>query len=759
MVYADVIVNISVEALDKSYQYRVPGEWRERAVVGAPVLIPFGKGNRAVEGYIIGLSDEPKIEPSRIKSIQEVVCKGVVVESQLLMLAHWIKVNYGATMNEAIRVVIPVKSQIRNVVKRYVVRKATLGEVEQWLADNGANKRLKARVRLLQELCKEPVIDMGLVLGKFGISRSTLKGLEDMGMIEVQSETNYRNPLANLQQKKRDIQLNAGQRRIVDEVVRQYGEGIRKTYLIHGITGSGKTEVYIEIIEQVVRAGKQVIFLIPEIALTYQTVMRFYHKFGDRVSILNSRMSAGERYDQYVRAKEGGVDIMIGPRSALFTPFNRLGLIVIDEEHEGSYKSDAPPKYHARETAVERARLAGASVILGSATPSLEAYREAVEGGSQLFTLTERAGAGTVPPVQVVDMREELANKNRSAFSGTLKTLIQDRLDKRQQIMLFLNRRGYAGFVSCRSCGTVLTCPHCDISLKSHVAGRGEGSVGKRAATGGRGRLVCHYCGYEEGAPDVCPQCGSPYIGAFGTGTQKIEEMVKREFPSARVLRMDMDTTSGKQGHEKILEAFVNHEADILVGTQMIVKGHDFPLVTLMGVLAADMSLFVNDYRASERTFQLLMQAAGRAGRGGEAGDVVVQTYRPDHYAVRAAASHDYESFYRMEIAHRKLLQYPPISDIMAVLAASEKEERSDAVMKELLHIAKAAYREGEVKVIGPAAASVAKIKDQYRRVLYVKGRHERLVAIKDDMEKWLLEDKVRSDCFVHFDFNPVHGY
>jgi primosomal protein N' (replication factor Y) len=344
----------------------------------------------------------------------------------------------------------------------------------------------------------------------------------------------------------------------------------------------------------VIKEGKQVIMLIPEIALTYQTVMRFYNRFGDRISILNSRLSNGERYDQYERAKNGEIDIMIGPRSALFTPFMNLGLIIMDEEHEGSYKSESPPKYHARDVAIKRASLTNSSVILGSATPAIESYKNAIEGSYKLYTLPSRVGTRRMPKIWVEDLREELKKRNKSIFSTRLKELMEDRLRKKEQIMLFINRRGYAGFVSCRSCGHVMKCKHCDISLTSH----------------NNGTLVCHYCSYEEATPNTCPACGSKYIAAFGTGTQKVEEMVKKEFPFARVLRMDTDTTKAKDGHEKILSAFSNGEADILVGTQMIVKGHDFPRVTLVGILAADLSLYASDYRASERTYQLLAQAS-----------------------------------------------------------------------------------------------------------------------------------------------------
>ncbi len=499
-----------------------------------------------------------------------------------------------------------------------------------------------------------------------------------------------------------------------------------------------------EMIAGVLADGGQSIVLIPEIALTYQTVMRFYARFGDRVSILNSRMSPGERYDQMERVKAGEVDVMIGPRSALFTPFPRLRLIVIDEEHESAYKSEQVPRYHARETAIERAAREGASVVLGSATPSLEAFYACKCGRFQLLELKMRAGCGELPGVFVEDMRNELRNGNRSIISDRLKNLIDDRLKKREQIMLFLNRRGYAGFVSCRSCGYVVKCPHCDVSLSVH---RG-------------GKMICHYCGHEEPQVNICPSCGSSYIGGFKAGTQQVEELVKGMFPVARVLRMDMDTTRTKDGHEKILETFASEEADILIGTQMIVKGHDFPNVTLVGILAADMSLYSSDYRAAERTFQLLTQAAGRAGRGKSLGQVVIQTYSPDHYSIEMAAAQDYEGFYAAEMEYRGLMGYPPVEQLLAVLMTGPDENLLDTAAKYLREFAVRIDRNRRLQIVGPASPYVAKVSDLYRRVLYLKGREGRLlVEVKNRMERYIEMNQGFQNMRIQFDFNPMNVF
>lgn len=778
MQYADIIVDISVENLDKTYQYSIPPALYADAVIGVPVTIPFGNGNRSISGFIVGLSDVPKIAPERIKPILGIKEKGLPIEGQMIALAAFVKEQYGGTMNDALKTVIPVKKSVKQIEKR-IVSSAVTKEKLQDAYIEAEKKKHKAKARLLLALMKTDEIEFEVIVNKLNISRTTINSLKESGIIQIESETKYRNPIASKTVDSYRVTLNEEQREIVSKVIRDYEEGVRKTYLIHGITGSGKTEVYMEIIDHVIQSGRQVIMLIPEIALTYQTVVRFYKRFGNRISILNSKMSAGERYDQIERAKNGDIDIMIGPRSALFTPFRNLGLIIIDEEHETSYKSEMPPKYHAREVAIKRGELSNASIILGSATPSLEAYKKAMDGEYGLFRLTKRAKEAKVPQVTIVDLKEELKKKNKSIFSDLLRSLIEDRLRKKEQIMLFLNRRGYAGFVSCRSCGTAMKCPHCDISLTAHSTGV----------------LKCHYCGYEIPTPTLCPVCGSKYIAAFGTGTQKVESMVLKEFPMARVLRMDADTTKNKLSYEEILSSFANGEADILIGTQMIVKGHDFAGVTLVGILAADLSLYANDYRAAERTFQLLAQAAGRAGRGELSGEVVIQTYQPEHYAVTTAATEDYVGFYEQEMHYRRLMKYPPAAHIMAILIQSKEEEavvlaanllagavkewtksqeeldllekrNEQEVMQgkteeEALEILEEhEKKKPNISVIGPAPAGIAKMNDIYRRVLYLKEEHyEYLVGVKDFLEQYIFVSEYFIKCNVQFDFDPMNSY
>lgn len=739
--YANIIIDISHEKLDRTFQYRIPEELFAQIHPGVQVKVPFGNGNRSMKGFVIEVTDKAEFDEDRIKEIDSLVAGSVAIETQLIALAAWMRKNYGATMNHALKTVIPIKQKTKVKEKRTICLCMEQEEAKKQL-EVFEKKHNTARARLLEELLFHPEISYEVVTQKLNITASVIRSLEERQIVKVISETAYRNPIGHLENRGYDIQLNEQQQQVVDTVLTNMHQGIQKTYLLHGVTGSGKTEVYMELIADVIAQGKQAIVLIPEIALTYQTVMRFYGRFGDRVSIMNSRLSQGERYDQFLRAKSGEIDIMIGPRSALFTPFMHLGLIIIDEEHESSYKSETLPKYHARETAIERARMSGASVVLGSATPSVDSYYKAMDGTYQLLEMKKRVAEKPLPNCNVIDLREELRSGNRSILSRKLQDLMEERLQKRQQMMLFINRRGMSGFVSCRACGHVIKCPHCDVSLSLH----------------NNGRLMCHYCGYEEPAPKECPECSSKYISGFKAGTQKIEEVVRQRFPQARILRMDLDTTRSKDSYEQILSAFANQEADILIGTQMIVKGHDFPNVTLVGILAADLSMYVNDYRAAERTFQLLTQAAGRAGRGSEAGEVVIQTYNPKHYSIVTAKNQDYEAFYEAEIAARKLLSYPPVSHMAVMLLTGAKEEMVEKIAAYLAALIQKAPIDG-LQMIGPANATIAKVNDIYRKVIYLKHKeYDRLVELKDSIELFCKDRADMKQINITFDFNPMNG-
>ncbi|MDO4519093.1 MAG: primosomal protein N' [Eubacteriales bacterium] len=738
MTYADVIIDITSEKLDHSFQYRIPEQWKNSIVLGGVVSVPFGRGNAIQKGYVIGFSETPKYEPEKIKEIIDVLSDEETTESKMVMLAAWMKENCGSTMIQALKTVLPIRKKIQGKQKRYVYLSVSEQDAQQYL-ETIRGSRYKARIRLLEALLEKNGREYSELNSLLGISKSVIDFFVEQNMIQITEEQILR---FALKQEKVQISKNPlypEQKEIVQSIEREWRSGTGRPVLLHGVTGSGKTQIYMELIDQVIASGKQAIVLIPEIALTYQTVSRFRKHFGNRVSIINSQMSQGERYDQFRMAKQGTIQIMVGPRSALFTPFDRLGLIVIDEEHEPTYKSETTPRYDAREVALQRAKMENAHLIMGSATPSMESYYRAEAGEYFLVELKKRFEERPLPSVAIVDLREELKAGNRSIISRELKQKMQSRLARKEQIMLFLNRRGYAGFVSCRSCGQAMKCVHCDIALSEHS----------------NGKLVCHYCGYEIPKPRKCPVCGSPYIGGFKAGTQQIEAVLKKEFPDAAILRMDFDTTRKKGSYEEILSAFSAHKADILVGTQMIVKGHDFPDVTLVGILAADMSLNGGDYNCSERTFQLLTQAIGRAGRGKLEGEAVIQTYSPEHYSIIAAAKQDYQEFYRQEIGYRVLMDYPPGAHMLAVLGSCEDEELLEKAMKFIELFIKKVYKEPDLSLIGPAPAAVKKVRDVYRSVLYLKHtEYDRLVYIKDKLEQYIEMNTGFNKIFIQFDFS-----
>ena len=716
-VYADIIIDIAAPKLDRSFQYRIPDALRKEARVGSPVLIPFGSGKTLRRGYIVGIGDEPKIEASKIREIAEIPKRDLTIEDSLVTLAYRIRERYGGSLYDALRTVIPSRQKVEQVPKRMVRRALSADELMK--RADGLRGNETAKARLYRALAETAEIPWELVSGKLRLTKAMLERAQADGILTIETVVDAQNDRgAGL-----TVTLNREQESAAAAVLS--GDEKCSVFLLHGITGSGKTEVYLRVIGEILAKGQQVIVLIPEIALTYQTVLRFYRCFGDRVAFIHSKMSAGDRYRMRERARAGEISIMIGPRSALFTPFPNLGLVIVDEEHETSYRSELTPRYHAVSVAIMRAELCGAKVILGSATPSLETYYKCGRGEYRLLTLTKRAKDGAMlPKAEIIDMREELKSRNFSVISRRLREAVNRRLERGEQVMLFLNRRGYAGFVSCRACGETAVCPHCDVTLTYHKDGT----------------LRCHYCGYRAPYRPVCPKCGSKYFLPFGrSGTQKIEELAAKEFPTARILRMDADTTRAADDYEAILSDFAEGRGDILIGTQMIVKGHDFPRVTLVGALAADLSLGAPEYTAAERTFDLLAQAAGRAGRDRIPGEVLIQTYRPDHYAVLTAADADYAAFYETEIRYRRACGYPPVRHMLSIVGADRREATADAAMEELAGVvAKAAQTEAAL-VIGPAPAQMKKKRDLYYRVLNVKHAEiEALIRIKDVAEAWM---------------------
>lgn len=756
--YAQIIIDISHGRLDRPFTYRIPEALQNDLCLGSLVVVPFGKGDTKRKGYVIGFSNTCEYPDGKLKEIEAIASGGTdVTGDNAVRLALWMKQRYGSTMAVALRTVLTSRKQAKPCEHRSIHLLLSKDDAEK-KRHEFAMKHQVARERLLRELMEAPDQPYSLIIQKLHVTAPVIAALKKQGILEVRTETFLRNPVSIEKCEEAGIRLSPEQRAISEGVLRDFealqeGKNIPRVSLIHGITGSGKTEVYIAIIEEIVKRGRQAIMLIPEISLTYQTLMRFYRHFGDRVSVMNSTLSESEKSDQFERARRGEIDVIIGPRSALFTPFPRIGAIIMDEEHESSYKNESMPKYHTREVAEKIASMQNGVVVLGSATPSLESYYQAKEGKYRLYELSRRLTGGTLPSVEIMDLREELRAGNHSILSRRLSELVSDRLAKGQQTMLFLNRRGFSGFVSCRSCGFVPKCPHCSVSLSLH---RG-------------GRLLCHYCGYEEPMPDKCPECGSPYISGFHAGTEQAESFLSGQFPKARILRMDADTTRTKGSYEKILSSFANEEADILIGTQMIVKGHDFPNVTLVGILLADQSLNASDYRSAERTFQLLTQAAGRAGRGKYPGDVVIQTYEPEHYSIVHAAHQNYEEFYREEMVYRKLLRYPPAEHLLAIQIISRSEEHASLFAhktRALLEQLTAAAREknpDRLLFIGPAPAVLEKLRDEYRYVIYVKSPdYDTLIVCKDGVEaaaERAAKASREMDTMFQFDFDPINAF
>lgn len=670
--YARIIIDITSEALDRAYTYRIPTEMT--VAVGACVRIPFGPSNVLKTGYVIGLAEQVDYDPARVKDIHSVVPDAISVKEQLIQLAVWMSEEYGTTLNQCLKTVLPVRRTVRKNARRIDPILHYRDEKDEYHVPNPA-----------QQAAAEAVL--------------------------------------------------AGFRSCMDM---QGDPAAPPRYLLHGITGSGKTEVYLHVMEEVLRAGRQVVLLIPEISLTYQTVRRVSTRFQGKVAILNSRMSMGERFEQYRRCENGEVSVLIGPRSAVFAPFEHLGLIIMDEEHEGAYKSETAPRYETRDVALQRARLSACPVLYGSATPSLTIYTAALHGEVQLLELLERAHTGAqLASTEIVDLRAELAKGNRSILSERLYGLMREKLEKHEQIMLFMNRRGYSNFVSCRSCGEAIKCPHCDITLTLHRDGT----------------LRCHYCGHRTMLMKKCPSCRSPYLAPFGFGTEKLESYVKKIFPDASVLRMDADTTKRKGEHERILESFRQHRADILIGTQMIVKGHDFPDVTLVGMIAADLNLSAPDFKASERTFQLLTQAAGRAGRGSQAGTVIIQTYQPDHYAIVLSQRQDYKAFYQEEFRFRQLMGYPPTACLMTIQLSGKDENLLSAVTLASVREFQPECASRDAELIGPLEATVYRVNDIYRKIVYIKHpSHDIIIQLRDRFTEHVRQHDRRGLVMLNYD-------
>ena len=681
--FAEVIVDIAHANVDRVFAYEVPSGLE--LCIGQRVLVPFGRGNAAKEGYVIALCEQTQFPPEKIKSILGLAEGFAALLPEQIRLASWMAKKYRCLMVDALRLMIPAQIRGDRVHEKTlgVARLCLEGEALQAalsrLRGEDGGRKAPAQQRTAELLLQVGCMAVSDLYAFLPEARGALPQLKKKGLVCVEDRAVRRTPYEDIRKQAQHRPVLTQQQCEALVTIERAVQAGDQTVLLHGVTGSGKTEVYLRAIEHVLDAGGGAIVLVPEISLTPQMVARFRGRLGDTVAVMHSRLSAGERYDEWRRVRNGQARVVIGPRSALFTPVQDIGLIVIDEEHEQSYRNEQRPQFEAVDIARFRARQSGGTVVLGSATPSVQSYYRCQNGDYRLCQMPARVGESGMPKVVVADMREELQQGNRSIFSGPLYQAIEDTLVRGEQIMLFINRRGYSTFLMCRGCGYVFECPSCDVSMTFHKGRNNDW-------------LACHYCGHTQSIPKVCPACGKPYLKYFGMGTQQVEEQVHLHFPKARTLRMDADTTRGKDAHLHILEAFGAHKADVLIGTQMIAKGLDFQNVTLVGVMAADSSLYLPDYRSAERTFQLIMQVAGRAGRDVLPGHVVVQTYNPEHFAVQAAVEQDYQAFYAQEIQYRRMAQFPPFATFVQFLFRGEEKacrealDESRAVVERLLH-------------------------------------------------------------------------
>ncbi|MDF1998635.1 primosomal protein N' [Peribacillus frigoritolerans] len=765
---ASVIVDVPAKQTDREFDYRIPEKWNQVIKPGMRVIVPFGP--RMVQGFVTGL--KAKSDFAKLRFIKEPMDLEPILNDELLQLGDWLTKEAMCFKISALQAMLPaaMKAKYEKVIKVVEDKKDQLppsiqnlfgkndslswkdviegenaslvqkemqnGNLE--LEYNVKNRLNKKTVRVIKSLLspmelkemasaisshakkqqellqyfiehQEP-IPLKELLELMNTSSGTVKSLVSKGALAEMDQEIYRDPYENrVFEKSIPFTLTAEQTAALKPIQEKIHHDEHDVFLLYGVTGSGKTEVYLQAIASVIEKGKEAIMLVPEISLTPQTVKRFKERFGEQVAVMHSGLSVGEKYDEWRKIHRKEVKVVVGARSAVFAPFENLGLVIIDEEHESSYKQEETPRYHARDVAIERAKSYGCPVILGSATPTLESFARAKKNVYKLLTLSQRMNKNALPAVDIVDMREELRTGNRSMFSELLFTKLKDRLEKGEQTVLMLNKRGHSSFVMCRSCGLVINCPNCDISLTYHRF---------------NDIMKCHYCGFEEGMPSVCPECESEHIRFFGTGTQKVEEELAKILPEARVIRMDVDTTSKKGSHERLLNAFGEGKADILLGTQMIAKGLDFPNITLVGVLSADTMLHLPDFRSSEKTFQLLTQVSGRAGRHQLPGEVVIQTYTPEHYSIELSALQDYDAFYEREMYLRRQSHYPPYYYVVLITVSHEDLMKTVSVTEKITNYLGSRLNRDSV-VLGPVASPISRINNRYRYQCLIKYKRE----------------------------------
>ena len=701
---AEVIIDRAAKKLNRTFDYNIPKEIEDIVIIGSTVLVPFGNTKQLEEAYVIGIKEKTEYQ---VKDIVKV--KNNLTDKQI-RLAKWMAKKYFCNVSECIKLMSQPGTKRKNEVKDKKINTVYLKKEAEEIENEIQTGKIKSdkQKRALEFIKENEGATSSEIEAFTDCSKAILKTLEKNGYIEFVEQKVERNPLENKNlERTSKLELTEEQQEAFDKINKAIQENRYEEFLLYGVTGSGKTEVYLQLIEKVLEKAKTSIMLVPEISLTPQTINRFISRFGkEEIAVLHSKLSIGERYDEWNKIKEGKAKIIIGARSAIFAPTENIGIVIIDEEHDSSYKSESSPRYNAKEIASILGKNSNFPVVLGSATPEVTTYHKA-QKEITLLTLTKRANNSTLPQVEIVDLKQELAQGNRSILSIPLYEAIEKNLKDKKQTILFLNRRGFSTFIMCRECGYTVKCRNCNISMTYH---RFEN------------KLKCHYCGYEEKVVTTCPECKSSKIRYFGTGTQKIEEEVRKIFPQASTLRMDVDTVTKKNSHEEILEKFKNENIDILIGTQMIVKGHHFPNVTLVGVIAADTSLNIDDYRASERTFQVLTQVAGRAGREKLPGKVIIQTYNPDNFSIQCAKEQNYEMFYDTEIELRKQLKYPPFCDIILIGFNSLVEKEIIEVSNKVYDYLKSNLDGQSFNVLKPMPSPIDKIQNRYRWRIIIKG-------------------------------------
>ncbi|MGG1247145.1 primosomal protein N' [Bacillus spizizenii] len=801
MNFAEVIVDVSTKNIDRPFDYKIPDHLKGMIKTGMRVIVPFGP--RKIQGFVTAVKEASDLSGKSVKEVEDLLDLTPVLTEELMNLSSWLsdktlsfkitalqamlpaalkakyekelKIAYDADLppqverlfsqtktllysdipdHDTLKLIqkhvqkgsIDVTYKVAQKANKKMVRhiQANASKEELSRQADGLSRQAAKQQAILHFFIAEPEgvnIPAADLCKKTDASSATIKTLIQKGLLKESYEEVYRDPYQDKMFKKTEpLPLTDEQSAAFQPIRQTLDNDEHKVFLLHGVTGSGKTEIYLQSIEKVLAKGKEAIVLVPEISLTPQMVNRFKGRFGSQVAVMHSGLSTGEKYDEWRKIHRKEVRLVVGARSAIFAPFENLGMIIIDEEHESSYKQEEMPRYHAKEVAIKRAEHHSCPVVLGSATPTLESYARAQKGVYELLSLKHRVNHQVMPEVSLVDMREELRSGNRSMFSVELMEKLEETISKGEQAVLFLNKRGYSSFVMCRDCGYVPQCPHCDISMTYHRYGQ---------------RLKCHYCGHEEPVPHTCPECASEHIRFFGTGTQRVEEELTKVLPNARVIRMDVDTTSRKGAHEKLLSAFGEGKADILLGTQMIAKGLDFPNVTLVGVLSADTTLHIPDFRSAEKTFQLLTQVSGRAGRHEKPGKVIIQTYTPSHYSIQLTKTHDYETFYQHEMAHRREQSYPPYYYLALVTVSHEEVAKAAVTAEKIAHFLKANCG-ADTKILGPSASPIARIKDRYRYQCVIKYKQETQLSalLKKILEHYKREIE-QKHIMISIDMNP----